>query len=66
MSQDQRSDQSGNGDISRTATEGAEQRNYEGFEGMNYEQLRQPYDPRHTGRNSNSDHRNDSKRPDEG
>ena len=66
MSQDLRNDQSGERDISRTATEGSEQQNYEGFEGMNYEQIRQPYNPRHKGRNSTNDQRNDSKRPDEG
>ena len=51
--------------MSRTATDGTEQRSIEGFEGMNYEQIRQPYNPKHKGRNSTSDQRNDSKRPDE-
>jgi hypothetical protein len=65
MSQDSRNEQNAR-DISRTATEGTEQQNYEGFEGMNYEQIRQPYNPKHKGRNSTSDQRSDSKRPDEG
>ena len=40
---------------------------YEGFEGMNYEQIRQPYNP-HGGRKNNGDERSDrngGKRPDE-
>lgn len=36
------------GDSSRMSDEGREQRtNYEGFEGMNYEQVRQPFNPQH-------------------
>jgi hypothetical protein len=65
MSHDSRNEHGREGDISRTATEGTERWNYEGFEGMNYEQIRQPFDPKHKGRNSSSDQRNDSKRPDE-
>lgn len=66
MSQDFRDGQSEERDISRTATEGTEQKSYEGFEGMNYEQIRQPYNPKNRGRNSTSDRQNDSKRPDKG
>ena len=65
MSQDSRFENSGQGDISRTATDGNEQRSLEGFEGMNYEQVRQPYNPKHKGRNSANDQRSDNKRPDE-
>ena len=66
MSQDLRNEQGSERDISRTATDGTEEKSLDGFEGMNYEQIRQPYNPRHTGRSSTSDQRNDSKRPDEG
>lgn len=65
MSQDLRSERKSERDISRTATEGTEQQNYEGFEGMNYEQIRQPFNPKHKDRNSTGAQRNDSKRPDE-
>jgi hypothetical protein len=65
MSYDLRNDKRGDRDISRTATEGTEQSRFEGFEGMNYEQIRQPYNPRNKGRNSNKSQREDSKRPDE-
>jgi hypothetical protein len=64
MSQDLRYENGGQADISRTATDGTEQKNFEGFEGMNYEQVRQPYTPKHKGRKRTSDQRNDS-RPDE-
>jgi len=59
-----RNDRSGDRDISRTATEGNERKNYEGFEGMNYEQFRAPYNPKHKGRNSSRDERNGMNRPD--
>jgi hypothetical protein len=65
MSQEMRYEEGREGDISRTATEGTEQKSFEGFEGMNYEQIRQPYNPRYKGRNSSNEQRNDSKRPDE-
>jgi len=65
MSQDSRNEDGRKRDISRTATEGTELKGFEGFEGMNYEQIRQPFNPRHKGRNSTNDQRNDSKRPDE-
>jgi hypothetical protein len=65
MSQDLRFDWMRDKDISRTATEGTEQENYEGFEGMNYEQVRQPYNLNHKGRNSTDEQRNDGNRPDE-
>ena len=37
----------------------------EGFEGMNYEQFREPYNQSFKDRNSTTGEQNDSKRPDE-
>lgn len=65
MSYELRPENSGGKDISRTATEGMESKKYEGFEGMNYEQFRQPFNPKHKGRNSGIEERKDGKRPDE-
>lgn len=65
MSYDLRNDQQGCKDINRTATDGTGSKNYEGFDGMNYEQFRQPYNPMHKDRNSTTDERKDGKRPDE-
>jgi hypothetical protein len=48
------------------ANENGERKNYEGFEGMNYEQLRQPYNPNYISRNRSTDERKENKRPDEG
>ena len=56
---------SGERGIGRMANENGTQKNYEGFEGMNYEQVRQPYNPNFTRRNRQKDERKDSKRPDE-
>ena len=64
MSQDLRSEQSGERDIRRTATESNDRKNYEGFEGMNFEQIRQPYNPKYKGRNSSIDERKGANRPD--
>jgi hypothetical protein len=66
MSQELRNKVGGERDISRTANEYCPQKNYEGFEGMNYEQVRQPYNPNYTRRSRSKDERKDSKRPDEG
>jgi hypothetical protein len=67
MSQESRNKQGGGErDISQTSAANDQQKNYEGFEGMNYEQFRQPYNPRHMNRNSSNDERKDHKRPDEG
>lgn len=66
MSQEIRNEMGGEGDIKRTANENSPLRNYEGFEGMNYEQIRQPYHPNNTRRSRSKDERNDLKRPDEG
>lgn len=65
MSQYFRNEEHGNRDISRTATEGKDQKEFDGFEGMNYEQVRQPYNPQYTDRNSPQDERKKSRRPDE-
>ena len=65
MSQEMRNEQSGRKDINRAATASDQRQDYEGFEGMNYEQVRQPYNPTHKGRNSRNEKRNDGKRPDE-
>jgi hypothetical protein len=66
MSQESRNKVGGDRDINRTANENGERKNYEGFEGMNYEQLRQPYNPNYISRKRPNDERKDSKRPDEG
>ena len=62
MSQNLGNDQNGDRDISRTATEGNDRKS-EGFEGMNYEQIRQPYNPKYTARNSSNDDRKETNRP---
>ncbi len=64
MSQNLRNEMMGDKDISRTATEGTQAESYKGFEGMNFEQIRQPYNSEHKGRNSFLDERNGGKRPD--
>ncbi|WP_162944825.1 hypothetical protein [Flavisolibacter nicotianae] len=66
MSQEIRNIQGGERDINSTLHTKQERKNYEGFEGMNYEQFRQPYNPKHRNRNHSFDERNDFKRPDEG
>ena len=66
MSQEVRKGESGERDINRATTEGNYIKNYEGFEGMNYEQIRQPFNPQHKGRNNLTDRRIDTKRPDQG
>jgi hypothetical protein len=66
MSQELRKAANEERDISRTATEGTQIKYYEGFEGVNYEQIRQPFHPQNKGRNNAIDRRKDSKRPDEG
>lgn len=66
MSQESREKQGGDRDIIRTANESGGWKNYEGFEGMNYEQIRQPYNPKYSRRNRPNDDRIDGKRPDKG
>ena len=50
------------GNSGRGSNEMQERKNYEGFEGMNYEQRRQPYNPQYTnnnrGKDSDSNNRN--------
>ena len=58
--------QGGDRDINRVANESGTQKKYEGFEGMNYEQFRKPYNPNSIGRMSSQEERKESKRPDEG
>lgn len=64
MSHDLRNGRNGDRDISRTATEGNDRRTYEGFEGMNYEQIRQPYNPQHRARNNSTEERKETGSPD--
>lgn len=64
MSQEARKEPLGSRDITRRTTEDVERNLYEGFEGMNYEQIRQPYNQKHIDRNSLFDERNGTKRPD--
>ncbi len=66
MLQESRNQQGGDRDINRMANENGERKNYEGFEGMNFEQIRQPYNPHYIRRKRSKDERKDSKRPDEG
>jgi hypothetical protein len=53
------------GNSGRGADETQERKNYEGFEGMNYEQRRPPYNPHHTGNSNGNDGDGNSKRHDE-
>jgi hypothetical protein len=66
MSQELRKNTGGERETNRNGTQLGEQKNYEGFEGMNYEQPRQPFNPKYTNRNRLNDERKDGKRPDEG
>lgn len=56
MSQNLRNQQGDSqGNSGRGSNESQERKNYEGFEGMNYEQRRPPYNPHHTSSGSRSD-----------
>ena len=66
MSQDLRKDENGRRDRNLTSSGGNQRKNYEGFEGMNYEQIRQPFNPQYKDGNNSNDRRKDTKRPDEG
>lgn len=66
MSQETRNKQGGDRDINRNGNVNSHIKNYDGFEGMNYEQIRQPYNPNNISRNRSKDERKESKRPDEG
>jgi hypothetical protein len=43
------------GSSGRGSNEAQEEKNYEGFEGMNYEQRRKPYNPQHINNNRGND-----------
>lgn len=64
MLQDLRKQQAGNRDIILTSHNNGPQKKQEGFEGMNYEQLRQPYNPKHLSRNRPDDEWNTGMLPD--
>ncbi len=66
MSQNLRKAGNGAGGIIRIVTESESRKNYEGFEGMNFEQIRQPYNPKLKNRKNTTGERNDEKGPDEG
>ena len=51
------------GNSGRESNTNRERKDYEGFEGMNYEQRRQAYDPKHIG-NSENDNESSGKRRD--
>jgi hypothetical protein len=53
------------GNSGRGSSDNSERKNYEGFEGMNYEQKRQPYNPPHADNTSGNDSNGNSKRHDE-
>ena len=54
------------GNSSRTSSENGDNRkSYEGFEGMNYEQIRQPYNPPHKEGHGNSESPGSGKRNEE-
>jgi len=66
MSQNMRNEASDSqGNSGRGSNDTQERRNYEGFEGMNYEQRRQPYNPQHIGRNNEDGTDPNSKRHEE-
>ncbi|MDB5205246.1 MAG: hypothetical protein JWR72_321 [Flavisolibacter sp.] len=65
MSQDLRNQEDGDKRINRLTIWDDYQKDCNGFEGMNYEQLRQPYNQKHTNRNHTTGERKDGKRPDE-
>lgn len=66
MSQEIRNNTGGDRGLNRKPDDNGKNLNYEGFEGMNYEQVRQPYNQAQTSRKRPSDERKESKRPDEG
>ena len=53
------------GNFGRGSNETEDRKNYEGFEGMNYEQRRQPYNPQYASHNTANDNDGNSKRHDE-
>lgn len=65
MSHDLRSQPNGGKDIRREATNDIDKQDYEGFDGVNYEQFRKPFNPNYRNRNRSKDERKDSQGPDE-
>jgi hypothetical protein len=65
MSQDLRNQEDGERGFIRASSSDHFQNDNIGFEGMNYEQVRQPYNQRNKDRNSTIGERKDSTRPDE-
>jgi hypothetical protein len=53
------------GNSGRGSNESQERKNYEGFEGMNYEQRRQPFNPQHTGNNNGTNSNSGDQRHEE-
>lgn len=53
------------GNSGRGSNDNEERKNHEGFEGMNYEQRRQPYNPQHIDNDTANDNDGNSKRHDE-
>jgi hypothetical protein len=49
------------GNSGRGTNDSQERQQYEGFEGMNYEQVRRPFNPRQTGNSSSDDVNSDGK-----
>jgi hypothetical protein len=66
MSEEIRKKPGGERDMNRGVNQSGVPKNYEGFEGMNYEQPRQPFNPKYISRNRSNDERKEGKRPDEG
>jgi hypothetical protein len=63
MSQEARNKQGGERDINHVSHASSGRKNYEGFEGMNYEQIRQPYNPAQINRMRPKDERKDDTSP---
>lgn len=53
------------GNSGRGSTEAQDRKNYEGFEGMNYEQRRQPFNPQHMSINNGNENNGHRERRDE-
>lgn len=53
------------GDIDKLSAEPGSSEGFKGFEGMNYEQVRQPFNPQYPTRSSSENERNADGRPDE-
>ena len=53
------------GNSGRGSNDTQDRKNYEGFEGMNYEQVRQPYNPQHITSSRGMNNEGDSQRHDD-